>query len=69
MDVVQGGDDDDTLFGGADADIVDGQLGTDQVAGGSGNDDAELDDAVTGSVDEIDEAFQLDQVPSWVEEV
>lgn len=69
MDVVQGGDDNDTLFGGADADIVDGQLGTDQVAGGSGNNDAEMDDAVTGSVDEIDEAFQLDPVPAWVEEV
>lgn len=69
MDIVRGGDNDDTLFGGAGADIVDGELGTDQVAGGSGDDSADVDDAVTGSVDEIDETFQLDPIPGWVEEV
>jgi len=60
----------DILIGGAGADYIDGQgSSADTVAGGSGNDSAEAGDTVLGSASEIDEFFQLDPVPSWVEEV
>ena len=64
--VKKGGDD--TLFGGQGADIVAGEDGTDQLAGGSGDDSADVDDVVTGDPSEIDEAFQLESLPGWVEE-
>ena len=67
VDILRGGIGDDTLFGGLGADIVDGEDGTDQLAGGSGDDSADVDDVVTGDPSEIDEAFQLESLPGWVE--
>lgn len=68
-DSVRGGDGLDTLFGGADDDDVDGEGDVDQLAGGSGTGSADAGDVVTGLAEEIDEAFQLNPVPAWVEEV
>jgi Ca2+-binding RTX toxin-like protein len=68
IDIIRGGVGDDTLFGGQGADIVAGEDGTDQLAGGSGDDSADVDDVVTGDPSEIDEAFQLESLPGWVEE-
>lgn len=69
-DTLRGGDDADILIGGDGADDVDGEAATDDtVAGGSGDGAADMGDVVADSISEVDEAFMLDPLPSWVEEV
>ena len=60
---------DDTAIGGDGADVVRGHSGTDVLAGGSGNNDPDPLDQVFGDLDEIDEAFQLNPLPDWVDSV
>jgi len=67
-DTLTGGDGADTIVGGAGGDTVDGEGGTDKVLGGSGS-GANPFDSVIGSAGEIDENFQLNPLPTWVEEV
>jgi len=59
----------DTAIGGDGVDIVRGQGGTDVLAGGSGANDPDPGDQVFGDPGEIDEAFQLNPVPDWVDSV
>lgn len=67
-DTLTGGDGADTIVGGAGGDSVNGEGGTDKVLGGSGS-GANPFDSVIGSAGEIDENFQLNPLPVWVEEV
>ena len=59
----------DTAVGGAGVDIVRGQGGTDVLVGGSGLNDPDPADQVFGAPGEIDEAFQLNPLPDWVDSV
>lgn len=67
-DVIQDEVGADTIFGGEGADTVDGGADTDQLAGGGGDGSADSGDAVSGEIEEIDEAFQLPPMPNWVQE-
>ena len=57
----------DTAIGGDGIDVVRGQGGTDVLAGGSGANDLDPADQVFGDPSEIDEAFQLNPLPDWVD--
>ena len=59
----------DTAIGGDGIDVVRGQGGTDELAGGSGANDPDPGDQVFGDPGEIDEAFQLNPLPDWVDSV
>lgn len=59
----------DTAIGGNGIDIVRGQGGTDTLAGGSGANDPDPADQIFGDPGEIDEAFQLNPFPNWVDNV
>jgi Ca2+-binding RTX toxin-like protein len=59
----------DTAIGGDGIDVVRGQGGTDVLAGGSGANDPDPGDQVFGDPGEIDEAFQLNPLPDWVDSV
>jgi Ca2+-binding RTX toxin-like protein len=60
---------DDTAIGGDGADVVRGQSGIDVLVGGSGNNDPDPADQIFGDLSEIDEAFQLNPLPDWVDRV
>lgn len=59
----------DTAIGGGGIDVVRGQGGTDVLAGGTGANDPDPGDQVFGDPGEIDEAFQLNPLPDWVDSV
>tara|TARA_R110002072_G_scaffold173600_2_gene328368 strand:+ start:158142 stop:160550 length:2409 start_codon:yes stop_codon:yes gene_type:complete len=68
-DTLLGAAGNDTAIGGNGIDVVNGQGGTDVLAGGSGANDPDPADLVLGVPDEIDEAFQLNPFPGWVDNV
>ena len=77
-DTLFGGDGNDTLLaasgndtavGGNGVDILRGQGGTDVLVGGSGLNDPDPADQFFGDAGEIDEAFQLNPLPDWVDSV
>ncbi len=68
-DTLTGGNARDTLFGGAGDDSLAGNDGDDTLVGGTGNNDASPGDAFDGLASEIDEAFMLDTLPGWVDQV
>ncbi len=68
-DTLLAGSGNDTAVGGDGADIVNGQGGTDVLVGGSGMNDPDPADQVIGDPGEIDEAFQLNPLPDWVDRV
>lgn len=59
----------DTAIGGDGVDVVRGQGGTDVLLGGSGANDPDPSDQIFGVASEIDEAFQLNPLPDWVDNV
>lgn len=59
----------DTAFGGDGADVIRGHSGTDVLIGGNGNNDPDISDRIFGVASEINEAFQLNPLPSWVDSV
>lgn len=59
----------DTAIGGNGIDVVRGQGGTDVLAGGTGANDPDPGDQIFGDPGEIDEAFQLNPLPDWVDSV
>ncbi len=65
-DSLFGGGGQDTVLGGRGADLVKGNTGVDVLAGGTGNDDADIEDQITGEAAEIDELFHLDLKPDWI---
>lgn len=77
-DRIFGGDGDDTLTGGAARDTLIGGDGNDEVrgndgadtlVGGTGNNDPVTGDVITDATAVIDEAFVLDPLPGWVDQV
>jgi Ca2+-binding RTX toxin-like protein/uncharacterized protein YkwD len=60
---------DDTTIGGDGADVLRGQSGTDVLVGGSGASDPDPADQIFGDLSEIDETFQLNPLPDWVDNV
>lgn len=60
---------DDTAIGGDGIDVVRGHSGTDVLVGGSGADDDDPSDEIFGNLSEVDEAFQWDPSPDWVDSV
>lgn len=68
-DTLLGAAGNDTAIGGNGIDVVNGQGGTDILAGGSGANDPDPADLVLGASEEIDEAFQLNPLPAWVDSV
>lgn len=66
-DTLLAGSGNDTVIGGDGADFVNGQGGTDVLVGGSGMNDPDPADQVLGNPGEIDEAFQLNPLPDWVD--
>ncbi|MHC4875262.1 MAG: Ig-like domain-containing protein [Planctomycetota bacterium] len=68
-DTLSGGAAIDTLFGGEGDDSLTGDDGTDTLVGGTGNNDASLGDLITDATASIDEAFTLDPLPGWVDQV
>ncbi|MBI1311546.1 hypothetical protein GC176_09590 [bacterium] len=68
-DTLTGGNARDTLVGGDGGDSLAGNDGDDTLVGGTGNNDASLGDTFTDATATIDEAFQLDPRPDWVDQV
>lgn len=68
-DTLTGGNAVDTLIGGDGDDDIRGNDGTDTLVGGTGNDDASPGDVITDATANIDEAFTLDPLPAWVDQV
>jgi len=77
-DTLYGGDGNDWLFGGAaadtlqggsGADTLDGGDGADRLTGGSGTGTADPGDILAGPPGEIDEAFQLNPLPDWIDAI
>ena len=68
-DTLLGAAGNDTAIGGDGIDIVRGQGGTDVLAGGSGANDPDPADQLFGDPGEIDEVFQLNPFPNWVDNV
>ena len=50
-------------------DSINGNDGTDILVGGTGNNDASPGDAISDGTANIDEAFTLDPLPGWVDQV
>ena len=67
-DTILGAGGADTILGGAGIDSVRGNSGVDRIAGGSGT-GAQVGDIVIDVAAEIDEAFSLTPLPTWVDEV
>ncbi len=68
-DSLNGGTGDDTLLGGDEIDTLLGDAGVDKLTGGTGSGTGNGDsfpDAVAG---EIDEAFNLNPLPAWIDQV
>jgi hypothetical protein len=68
-DTLTGGAARDTLVGGDGDDNISGNDGNDTLVGGTGNNDASMGDVVTDGMANIDEAFTLDPLPGWVDQV
>lgn len=69
-DSLLGGDGNDTLQGGSGNDVVKGDAGTDRLTGGTGNGVADSGDTFPNSlVGEIDNAFVLSPLPTWIDQV
>ncbi|MBI1312831.1 hypothetical protein GC176_16195, partial [bacterium] len=68
-DTLTGGNAIDTLIGGMGDDVLAGNAGIDTLVGGTGNNDASLDDVIADSTANIDEAFILDPLPGWIDQV
>ena len=68
-DTLSGGNARDTLTGGNGDDALDGDGGDDTLVGGTGNNDASIGDTFTDATATIDEAFMLDPLPAWVDQV
>jgi uncharacterized delta-60 repeat protein len=68
-DTLTGGNAIDTLIGGDGDDSINGNDGTDTLVGGTGNNDASMGDVITDATANIDEAFTLDPLPGWVDQV
>jgi Ca2+-binding RTX toxin-like protein len=68
-DTLTGGNAVDTLVGGDGDDSIAGNDGTDTLVGGTGNNDASPGDVITDATANIDEAFTLDPLPAWVDQV
>ncbi|MBI1311543.1 hypothetical protein GC176_09575 [bacterium] len=68
-DTLTGGNARDTLIGGDGDDSLEGNDGPDTLVGGTGNNDASMGDMFTDSTATIDEAFTLDPLPGWVDQV
>jgi Ca2+-binding RTX toxin-like protein len=68
-DSLLGGNAVDTLIGGEGDDTIDGNDGTDTLVGGTGNNDASSGDVINDGTANIDEAFMLDPLPGWVDQV
>ena len=68
-DTLTGGNARDTLIGGDGDDALDGNAADDTLVGGTGNNDASMGDTFTDATATIDEAFMLDPLPAWVDQV
>jgi Ca2+-binding RTX toxin-like protein len=68
-DLLLGGNAADTLIGGDGDDTLAGNDGTDTLVGGTGNNDASMGDVFNDATAVIDEAFMLDPLPGWVDQV
>ncbi len=68
-DTLTGGNAVDTLIGGDGDDSITGDGGTDTLVGGTGNNDASMGDVISDATATIDEAFMLDPLPAWVDQV
>ncbi|MDA0283806.1 MAG: hypothetical protein O3B86_10670 [Planctomycetota bacterium] len=68
-DTLLGAGGDDTVIGGDGRDIQRGHGGTDVLVGGNGGNDPDPGDQLFGELSEIDEAFQFDPLPDWVDSV
>ncbi len=68
-DTLTGGAARDTLIGGDGDDSINGNDGIDTLAGGTGNNDPSPGDVITDATAVIDEAFVLDPLPAWVDQV
>ncbi|MHC4879359.1 MAG: FG-GAP-like repeat-containing protein [Planctomycetota bacterium] len=68
-DTLTGGNARDTLVGGDGDDSLAGNAGTDTLVGGTGNNDASMGDVFNDATAVIDEAFMLDPLPGWVDQV
>ncbi|MBI1315204.1 hypothetical protein GC176_28265 [bacterium] len=68
-DSLAGGNAVDTLIGGDGDDTLAGNDGTDTLVGGTGNNDPSAGDVFNDATANIDEAFMLDPLPAWVDQV
>ncbi|MBI1311547.1 hypothetical protein GC176_09595, partial [bacterium] len=68
-DTLTGGNARDTLIGGDGDDSLEGNDGPDTLVGGTGNNDASVGDVFNDATATIDEAFKLDPLPPWVDQV
>lgn len=69
-DTLKGGDGADVLQGGANVDELRGEAGTDTLTGGTGNGSADVGDAFPDSIaGEINNAFNLNPLPSWIDQI
>ncbi len=69
-DTVRGGDGNDTLQGGIGIDTMLGEAGTDILTGGTGNGSATPGDTYPDAItNEINEAFNLSPLPTWIDQV
>jgi Ca2+-binding RTX toxin-like protein len=68
-DTLTGGAARDTLIGGDGDDDIRGNDGIDTLVGGTGNNDPSPGDVITDATAVIDEAFVLDPLPGWVDQV
>ncbi|MBI1314468.1 hypothetical protein GC176_24510 [bacterium] len=68
-DTLTGGNARDTLVGGDGDDSLAGNDGPDTLVGGTGNNDASMGDVFNDATATIDEAFTLDPLPAWVDQV
>jgi len=68
-DTLEGGNAVDTLVGGEGDDLISGNDGTDVLVAGTGNNDASSGDVVNDLTAVIDEAFMLDPLPGWVDQI
>ncbi len=69
-DSLKGGDGADVLQGGANVDELRGEAGTDTLTGGTGNGSADVGDTFPDALaGEINNAFNLSPLPSWIDQI